>query len=302
MRTIVEGARAQMIDSGLLLNLWAKSMSTMVYPRIWSTRSAIEDKMITPLHAWHKDEPPAVDHIRIFGSTAYIFDKTKPKLKLASKTRTAYLISYERHYQYRIYDPTWQAVYIRCNVIFDKNTVGPPRASPISDVNNVDSIGLRFSILSLSLIPWLNDIDETAQTPNLVLLTEITLANSSPKELLPEKVLLPTNNLDTSSELSDLPDNLDQDNPGKLDKPNIPIPVQCKSACLSIQPMLDYWKINQGKTVNSKLTHLFYTIHHTHKLTKRFFSMFWPIPQLKHLQALYGLHRKENAQSQICLA
>lgn len=108
--------------------------------------------MITFLQTWHKRKPLAIDYIRIFGSTIYVFDKTKPKPKYASKIWTAYLIGYERHYQYRIYDLIWQAVYIQCNIIFDKNTVEPPRALPISDINNIDFISLRFSILLFSFI------------------------------------------------------------------------------------------------------------------------------------------------------
>lgn len=70
MRTIVEGARAQIVDSGLPLKLWAESISTKVYLRIRSPSSAVQDKTITPFQAWHKGDPPAIDHIRIFGCTA----------------------------------------------------------------------------------------------------------------------------------------------------------------------------------------------------------------------------------------
>ncbi len=94
MRTIVEGARAQIVDSCLPLKLWAEFISTMVYLRIRSPSSAISDQTITPFQIWHKSNPPSVGHIRIFGCTAYVFDETMPKPKLASKTWTGFLVGY----------------------------------------------------------------------------------------------------------------------------------------------------------------------------------------------------------------
>lgn len=38
-----------------------------------------------------------INYIRIFRSTAYVFDKIKAKPKLVSKTWTRYLINYEKH-------------------------------------------------------------------------------------------------------------------------------------------------------------------------------------------------------------
>ncbi len=85
MRTIVKRARAQIVDSGLPLKLWAESINTMVYLRIRSPSSAVQDKTITPFQAWYKGDPQAINHIRIFGCTAYVFDETKPKPKLHHK-------------------------------------------------------------------------------------------------------------------------------------------------------------------------------------------------------------------------
>ncbi len=79
MGTIVEGARAQIVDSCLPLKLWAESISTMVYLRIHSPSSAISDKTITLFRTWNKGNPPAVGHIRIFSFTIYVFDETTPK-------------------------------------------------------------------------------------------------------------------------------------------------------------------------------------------------------------------------------
>lgn len=163
MRAIVEGARAQNVGSGLPLKLWAEFISTIAYFRIWSPSFAIPDQAITPFQAWHKGNPPAIGHIRIFGCTTYVFDETKPKPKLASKTWTGLLVAYEGHNQYRIYGPTWQAVYVRRGVIFDESSVSPPRSVAPPDLpNQATNANLPFPTLSLSIISWLDKTKTTA--------------------------------------------------------------------------------------------------------------------------------------------
>lgn len=66
-----------MVDSSLPLKLWAESINTMVYLRIQSPSPAVPDKAITPFQTWHKGNPLAINHIWIFDSTAYVFDKAK---------------------------------------------------------------------------------------------------------------------------------------------------------------------------------------------------------------------------------
>lgn len=177
------------------LKLWAESISTMVYLRTRSPSSAIQDKAATPFQAWHKSDPPAIGHIRIFGCTAYVFDEVKPKTKLASKSWTGYLVGYEGHHQYRIYDPAWQAVYIRCDVIFDENVVGPARVLPTSDTfGNTALVDLYFPTISLPRILWLSGEDETAPILEPAIPAESSIAKS----------ILQANDVDTSSELSDL--------------------------------------------------------------------------------------------------
>ena len=74
IQTIVEEARAQIVDSGLPLKLWAESISTIVYLRIQSPSLAVQDQTILPFQAWHKGDPPTIDHIWIFGCSSYVFD------------------------------------------------------------------------------------------------------------------------------------------------------------------------------------------------------------------------------------
>lgn len=51
MRTIIEKARAQIVDSGLLLKLWAKFISNIVFLKIQSPSFTISNSAITPFQA-----------------------------------------------------------------------------------------------------------------------------------------------------------------------------------------------------------------------------------------------------------
>ncbi len=218
----------------------------MVYLRIRSPSSAVQDKTITLFQALYKGHPPAIDHIQIFGCTTHVFDETKSKPNLASKTWTGNLVGYKGHHQYRIYYPSRQAVYIREDVMIDENVVGPTKALPtLNTLGNTDSVDLLFPTVSLPLIPWLNEEDKIVQISDPGIFTDVPTAGSS----------LQAGNWDTSSELSDPPDDSDEEIPTKSDKSNTAAPVQQKSARRRTRPTLDYQKISQGKAANAK-THL----------------------------------------------
>lgn len=134
MRTVVEGARAQMLDANLPLKLWAESINTMVYIKNRSPTSALYEGTITPIQDFHRGNPPRVDHIRIFGSEAYVFDESATRPGLTSKSWTGYLVGYDGRNQYRIYDPSRHSVFVRRDVHFNERVVGPAR--PILTVDN----------------------------------------------------------------------------------------------------------------------------------------------------------------------
>lgn len=68
MRTVVEGAQAQMIDANLPIKLLAESINAMVYIKNRSPTSAVHKGTMTHIQDSHRGEPPDVNHIRIFGS------------------------------------------------------------------------------------------------------------------------------------------------------------------------------------------------------------------------------------------
>ena len=124
IRTTIEGARTIMVDSGLPLHLWTEAISTMVYLKNKSPSSAIQDGKVTPEEAFTQQGQPRVDHLRIFGSMAPVFDED-PGSKLQSKAWKGYLVGYEGKNQYRIYDPTRRQVFVRRDVTFYEDVISP---------------------------------------------------------------------------------------------------------------------------------------------------------------------------------
>lgn len=99
MRTIVEGAQAMILDSHLPLTLWAEALTTMAYIKNRSpTPFTIHQSTVTPFQAWNPGAQPMIDHLRIFGSTTYVLNESKPLPRLTTKAWKGYLVGYEgRH-------------------------------------------------------------------------------------------------------------------------------------------------------------------------------------------------------------
>ena len=67
-RTLVESVGSMLADGKLPHKFWAEALSTAVYLQNRSPTKAL-NKM-TPYQAW-RDERPTVNHLRIFGCTAF---------------------------------------------------------------------------------------------------------------------------------------------------------------------------------------------------------------------------------------
>ena len=134
IRTVVEEARAKMIDTNFPIKLWAKSINTIVYIKNRSPASAVYEGTMTPIQDFHRGDPPNVDHIRIFGSETYVFNESDSQPGLTSKAWTGYLVGYGAQNQYRIYDPARNVVYVRRDIPFNEQVVGPPK--PITTYDN----------------------------------------------------------------------------------------------------------------------------------------------------------------------
>ena len=80
-RTLVETTRAMLLDADLPQKFWAEAISTAAY---LSPSSAIGGN--TPHQAWYR-EKPRVDHLRVFGCTAFVLVLKDERGKLDAKTR-----------------------------------------------------------------------------------------------------------------------------------------------------------------------------------------------------------------------
>ena len=68
-RTFIETTRSMLLDAKLLQAFWAESVSTAAYLRNRSPTSALEN--MTLHQAWYGWKP-GVEHLKVFGSTAYV--------------------------------------------------------------------------------------------------------------------------------------------------------------------------------------------------------------------------------------
>ena len=117
-RTLVETTRSMLLDAKLPQAFWAEAVSTAAYLRNRSSTSALEN--MTPHQAWYGWKP-GVEHLRVFGSTAYVHISRDSRKKLDSKTRKCILVGYGSVRKgYRLYDRATSQVLFSWNVRFDE--------------------------------------------------------------------------------------------------------------------------------------------------------------------------------------
>ena len=118
-RTLVETTRSMLLDSRLPQSFWAEAVSTAAYLRNRSPTSTLED--MTPHQAWY-GQRPGVEHLRVFGSIAYVHIPKESRGKLDSKTRKCILVGYGSVKKgYRLYDRAASQVLFSRNVRFDEH-------------------------------------------------------------------------------------------------------------------------------------------------------------------------------------
>ena len=115
-RTLAESVRSILADAKLPHKFWAEALSTAVYLQNRSPTKAL-NKM-TPYQAW-RDERPTVNHLRIFGYTAFAHVSKDQRKKLDSKARKCIFLGYGSETKgYRLYDPERRRVFHSRDVIF----------------------------------------------------------------------------------------------------------------------------------------------------------------------------------------
>ncbi len=112
-RTLVESARTMIQESGLPLNYWGEALMTAVYVRnICPTRAL--DK-ITPYEAWTGNRPK-VDHLRVFGCTAYVYEPAELRRKLDMPGKKCTFIGYSSNRK------AWRFLERKSNVVIESRS------------------------------------------------------------------------------------------------------------------------------------------------------------------------------------
>jgi hypothetical protein len=122
-RTLMERARAMLIDAGLPDNLWAEAVTTANYIR---NRSPAAGVTTTPYEAFY-DRKPDVSAFRVFGAAAYAQVPSKFRNKLEPTSVKGIMVGYELHSKaYRVFREDTQKVIISREVVFDENHESKP--------------------------------------------------------------------------------------------------------------------------------------------------------------------------------
>jgi hypothetical protein len=95
-RTLMDGARALLYDAALSDKtwrlLWPEAVSTAAYLRNRVPSQRVQDT--TPYEQWYGDKPRG-DHLRIFGSVAYVHVPENQRRKLDPKARRMIFVGYD---------------------------------------------------------------------------------------------------------------------------------------------------------------------------------------------------------------
>lgn len=115
IRTVFESGRTMLKDAKLPKSLWAEAMNTAVYVL---NRSVNSKKDLTPFELW-TGERPDVGNLKVFGQQAVISKMGTDISKLGNKGVKMHFVGYtDRFNTYRFYDPKFEQVITRCDVVF----------------------------------------------------------------------------------------------------------------------------------------------------------------------------------------
>lgn len=118
-RSIVESARAMLLNTNLPQELWAEAVNTAVY--LLNRRPCKSNDNKTPYELWF-NKAPALQHLKIFGSLAFVHIPKQFRSKLESKSKKLVMVGYCGYSQnYRLFDIKSRKVTISRDVNFNEN-------------------------------------------------------------------------------------------------------------------------------------------------------------------------------------
>lgn len=143
-RIIMDAVRTMLKDAGLPLFLWAEAASAAVYVLNRTGPSKTMGK--SPFEEWF-GRKPAINKIRVFGSTAFVHVPNVNRSKLDDKAVKGYLVGYCDDDGYRVFLPSKNDTVKSANVVFNEQKIGP--ASQLSEItsNTGPSSSMMFEIL-----------------------------------------------------------------------------------------------------------------------------------------------------------
>lgn len=119
-RTLVEKGRSLLLQANLPKYLWNESILTAVYLTNRSITNAVNNK--TPYEMWYKSKPD-LEHLRIFGSNAFVFVPQEKRSKFDDKSYRCLLVGYGPN-GYRLWNPEQQTIVYSRDVKFNESVVG----------------------------------------------------------------------------------------------------------------------------------------------------------------------------------
>lgn len=142
MRTIVESARSMIYSKEVPLYLWAEAVNTAVY--VLNRTPTSQAPNSTPYELW-TGKSLYLNHLRIFGSEAYMHVPDVLRKKLEPKSKKMIFVGYDKEStNYRLFDPVTKTIKVSRNVVFNEencklNITPPPSTFPFTidddDVN-----------------------------------------------------------------------------------------------------------------------------------------------------------------------
>lgn len=120
-RTLVEKARAMLVDSGVSKEFWGQAVQTAAYLLNRSPTCAVQTKK-TPFELW-EDKKPDVSKLRVFGCSVFVHVPSQLRKKLDSKSWRGIFLGYSPN-GYRVWDPVKRRIVTARDVVFVETEIG----------------------------------------------------------------------------------------------------------------------------------------------------------------------------------
>ena len=157
-RTLVQLARAMLLDAGLPTWMWGYALEAACHIR---NRMPIGPKGLTPEEAY-SGKRPHIGHLKVFGCLAYAHIPKETRGKLENTSLATCLVGYmETSRQYKLYEPIGRRIIVSTAPIFRENE----RLDFRWNDNEAGDLVVPFDPM---LPEWDNDIPEERGVPEAV--------------------------------------------------------------------------------------------------------------------------------------